>query len=138
MAAKGNLKVVPSPTKEKRLNSLILQYADLQKEESDLKKAKEYLRAEIESVFPPIPAGEKKVEVEADGVVAKLYHPETTVVDPEALWALDQYRDAFWALVRVPTTDAKNILPGDVFHSISHVEASPKPQLLIRRGKSES
>jgi len=138
MTAKSNLKVVPSPTKEERLNSLILQYSDLQKQDSDLKKAKEYLRAEIESLFPPIPDGEKEVKVEVDGVVAKLYHPETTVVDPDKLWQLNQYRDVFWALVRIPTIDAKNILPGDVFHFVSNVEVSQKPQLLIRRDKSKS
>lgn len=134
-AKKTNLKEAPS--REDRLNSLVMQYADLQQEEAGIKKAKDFLRAEIESLFPPIPAGEKEVKFEADGAIAKIYYPETTVIDPEKLWLHDQYRDAFWRLVRIPSTEAKAILPGDVLHSISRVEISPKAQLLIRRSTSK-
>lgn len=137
MATKTNLKVKDAPSREERLNSLIMQYADLQAEEVGIKKAKDFLRAEIESLFPPVPDGEKEVKVEADGASAKLYYPETTVVDPERLWVQEQYRDAFWRLVKIPTTEAKAILPGDVLHSISRVEVSPKVQLLIRRTSSK-
>jgi|CXWL01.1.fsa_nt_gi hypothetical protein len=134
-AKKTNLKEAPS--REERLNSLLLQYADLQQEEAGIKKAKDFLRAEIESLFPPIPAGEKEVKFEAEGVIAKVYYPETTVVDPEKLWDQDEYRDHFWRLVKVPLTEARAILPGDVLHSISRVEKSPVAQLLIRRSTNK-
>ena len=131
MAKRTNLKEIP--TKEERFNSLIVQYADLQQQEAGLRKAKEYVRAEIESLFPPIPEGEKEVKVEVDGIVAKLYHAESLVIEPESLWALEAYRDTFWRLVKIPTTEAKAILPGDILHEVSHVEISPKSQLLIRK-----
>ena len=146
MAAK---KTNPKEAPEDRLNSLIMQYADLQQEEAGIKKAKDFLRAEIESLFPPIPAGEKEIRFEADGAIAKIYYPETTVVDPERLWALgpgsvpgclwdqDQYRDAFWRLVKIPSTEARTILPGDVLHSITRVETSIQSQLLIRRSTNK-
>lgn len=135
--SKTNLKVIEAPSREERLNSLIMQYADLQQEEAGIKKAKDFLRAEIESLFPPIPEGEKEVKIQADGATAKLYYPETTVVDPGQLWIHEEYRDSFWRLVKIPTTDAKAILPGDVLHVISRVEVSPKAQLLIRRTSSK-
>lgn len=131
---KANLKEIP--TKEERLNSLIIQYAGFQREEATIRKAKEYLRAEIESLFPPIKDGEKESVVEVNGITAKVYQSWTTVVDPEKLFAKEEYRDTFWRLVKISATDAK-ILPDDVLHDVSHPVLSPKPQLLIRAKRED-
>lgn len=132
---KTNLKEVPKQSKEEVLTSLITQYAELQREEGEIRKAKEHLRAEIESRFPPIKDGEKESVVETNGITAKLYYSGITVVDPELLYDISEYRDAFWRLVKIPTTDAKNILPGDVLHVVSRVTLSPKATLLIKAKK---
>lgn len=129
---KSSLKEIP--TKEERLNSLIIQYSEFQREEGAIRKAKDSLRAEIESLFPPIKEGEKESIVETNGITAKVYYSGTTVVDPEKLYSLEEYRDTFWRLVKIPLKDAA-ILPDDVLHSISRVVLSPKPQLLIKAKK---
>lgn len=132
MAGKAT-QVKEFPTREERLSSLIIQYADLQQQESGLRKAKEHIRPEIESLFPPIPEGGKEVKVEVDEIVAKFYLAESLVIEPESLWGLEAYRDTFWRLVKIPVTEARAILPGDILHEVSHIEVSPKPQLLIRK-----
>lgn len=137
--ASTNLKVVPNKeeTSEGKLNSLIRRYADLQQEETEIAKIKKLLMQEIEHLFPIIPAGEKEVEVVVDGVKAKSSYPYATIIDPERLWALEAYRDTFWRIVKIPVTEAQNILPGDVFHDIARVEVSPIPKVSIRRDRKK-
>lgn len=122
-----------------RLESLILEYAEMQAQESNIRKAKEFLRQEIEMLMPELGDGVKEVSIEVDGIVAKMALPQSTRVVPEKLYnhECDPSHDLFWRLVKVGVEDAKGVLPASVFHEITEVIEGIKPQLSVRRQRGK-
>lgn len=139
-AKKTNLKVVPVESPEDRRARLIIEDYGLQQQETEIKKARKALGAEITALMPPLAENEREVVVVADGIQAKLAWAESTVIDPLKLYTIEDgiYRDHFWRLVNVPVGAAQAMLPGDIFHEISKPVRKPLPQLTIKAIKEKA
>lgn len=132
------LKVVkPAPvapeTSHQRLLRLIDEAGVLQEEESRLRRLKEKIRKEVESLLE-IPADPMdETVVEATDFVATLAYGKQTLIDPNLLFAYSP--EVFWQLVEVKKGAAEAVIPPDEFHKMTRADFTPAPKLWIRRRK---
>lgn len=131
----ANLAVVAKETPQERLQRLVEQAGELNRQKYEIDKTYNALRKEIESLME-FPTFDQPTKVTSDNFIATFEYATETRVDPQKLFALDQ--EAFWLLATVPVTKAKEALRKEEFHEVVTVSPKTTPTLLIKkRGKDE-